>query len=86
MSLLDHEPLRLWTPRPDWMDHAACRGHDTEDFFPTRGELTATAKAICMECPVRAECGDYGAREKHGIWGGMSERQRRRKRHERTLR
>lgn len=74
-----------------WRDHAACRGVDPDLFFPGRGEATAPAKAVCATCPVRAECLNYAMAngEKFGIWGGLSERERRRlrsKRPDRTTR
>ena len=71
-----------WDP-PDWHAQAACRGHDQQIFFPPRGEavvkLSTVAKAICAGCPVRTECLDYAVTniEPFGIWGGMTERQRR---------
>ena len=72
----------------DWWERAACLGLDTSLFFPSRGESTAEAEAVCGSCEVRDDClwfalGDNGRRaEKFGIWGGSSERQRRRLRHE----
>lgn len=69
------------TPPSDrWQDRAACRGLDTELFFPKRGELAGVALATCGECPVRQPCLDHalGFAERFGIWGGTSERQRRR--------
>lgn len=65
-----------------WMTAAACRapGIDAGVFFPGRGEDTNAAKKICATCRVRAQCLDYAMaspREKHGIWGGLSERGRR---------
>lgn len=75
MSVLD----LLGVESPDWVEHAECRGAPTEEFFPERGEDTQTAKVICAACPVSVECLawalDHG--EKHGIWGGTSERERR---------
>lgn len=70
-----------------WMRDAACAGMDVELFFPARGESTATIKATCAGCPVAAECLDYALRngEKFGIWGGTSERERRRLRRGRGL-
>lgn len=72
-----------------WWERAACRGLDTSLFFPGRGESTAEAEAVCASCEVRDDClwfalGDNGGRrsEKFGIWGGSSERQRRRWRRE----
>jgi len=63
-----------------WMRRANCLGVDPELFFPERGASTREAKAVCHGCVVRGACLDYAlARsEKHGIWGGTSERERRR--------
>jgi hypothetical protein len=58
---------------------------DPEIFFPGRGETTATAKAACAGCSVREECEGQGQREHHGIWGGLSERERRGRRREMAL-
>lgn len=67
----DHAP---WTTR------AACAGKPARLFFPARGESVAPARAICADCPVRQECLEYALRWRvvHGIWGGLSEQQRRR--------
>ncbi|MGD0748145.1 MAG: WhiB family transcriptional regulator [Acidimicrobiales bacterium] len=75
----------LLAPRPGWQRWAACRGADPELFFPTQGEPTAPAKAVCGTCLVRLDCLEYalGIREKTGIWGGKSERERRLIRRER---
>lgn len=64
---------------PAWQQRAACRGSDPELFFPDRGEDADPAKKICADCPVRQECLEAAlARgERFGIWGGMSERERR---------
>lgn len=67
--------------RPEWMQDAACRGVDPELFFPPQGGSVAAPKAVCTECPVRVECFDYGASERFGVWGGATERERRRIRH-----
>lgn len=61
----------------EWMDDAACRGMGTDLFFPGRDEPDEAARAVCRACPVMAECRAYGLAERHGIWGGLSERQRR---------
>ena len=65
---------------PWWHSYAACANVDPDLFFPERGESTSEAKAVCFTCPVREECLEYALRagEKFGIWGGMSERERRR--------
>ena len=73
--------LLEWEPSPPWMRDAACRGMDPELFFPERGASPADyeeARAVCATCPVRQECAEYAVPEKHGIWGGLSERERRR--------
>jgi WhiB family redox-sensing transcriptional regulator len=64
---------------------ANCRGLDPDLFFPERGEDSSQAKAVCRECPVQFDCLDYALAngEKFGIWGSLSERQRRTERHAR---
>lgn len=69
--------------RPAWMADALCREHPEVRFFPERGEPTAPAKAICRDCLVRQECEAFGRDEAHGIWGGLSNRERRRLRGQR---
>lgn len=70
-----------------WQDYANCRGADADLFFPERGASTRRAKSICGACEVRGECLEYAIvnGEKFGIWGGMSERERRRVRRERMI-
>ncbi|HEX9856289.1 MAG TPA: WhiB family transcriptional regulator [Acidimicrobiia bacterium] len=70
-----------------WQDLANCRGADPDLFFPERGASTRTAKSICRECSVRAECLEFAivSSEKFGIWGGLSERERRKIRRERAI-
>jgi WhiB family transcriptional regulator, redox-sensing transcriptional regulator len=69
-----------------WTDRAACRGTDTEIFFPANADEEAEALSICATCPVRAQCLDYAVRnrETYGIWGGTTPDQRRRIRRERA--
>ncbi len=75
----------------DWWERAACRGLDTSLFFPARGESTAEAKAVCASCPVSDDClwfalGDSDRRpQRFGVWGGSTERHRRRERRRRAL-
>jgi WhiB family transcriptional regulator, redox-sensing transcriptional regulator len=66
--------------RPDWHADANCRGLDPELFFPERGEISSAAKDVCHRCDVQVECLTFALNsgEHFGIWGGMSERQRRR--------
>ena len=68
-----------------FMNDGACNGTDPALFFPARGESTTEAKRICQGCPVRQECLDYALdhTERFGIWGGLSERERRRARRQR---
>ena len=70
-----------------WYADAACRGMAAEIFFPQRGQVTTTAKVVCDSCFVRVECLEASLTsppEKFGIWGGLSERERRRVRHARN--
>src|SRR5262252_6945613 len=70
-----------------WQERANCLGVDPDLFFPERGASTKEAKSVCGGCEVRMECLEYALRhgEKFGIWGGMSERERRRIRRQRAL-
>lgn len=63
--------------RPAWQDDALCPEVDIEAFFPEKGGSTNDAKEICSLCPVRAECLAAGLYEQYGIWGGVTERARR---------
>ena len=65
---------------PTWHDFANCLGVDPDLFFPERGASTKEAKEVCRGCIVREDCLEYALQngEKFGIWGGMSERERRR--------
>jgi WhiB family redox-sensing transcriptional regulator len=75
------EPEPLPEPAADqWQDRALCAQTDPEAFFPEKGGSTREAKKICLGCEVRHECLDYALEhdERFGIWGGLSERERRR--------
>jgi WhiB family redox-sensing transcriptional regulator len=63
-----------------WRKRAACRGIDPEVFYPVSDEDAEEAKAICAGCPVRQACLEHalGHREREGVWGGATERERRR--------
>ncbi|MGZ4683662.1 MAG: WhiB family transcriptional regulator [Acidimicrobiales bacterium] len=63
-----------------WRSKAACQGLDPEIFYPLDEEDTDEAKAVCATCTVRESCLEHalGYREKEGVWGGASERERRR--------
>jgi WhiB family transcriptional regulator, redox-sensing transcriptional regulator len=64
----------------DWQERALCAQTDPEAFFPEKGGSTREAKKICGGCEVRPECLEYALAhdERFGIWGGLSERERRR--------
>ncbi len=70
-----------------WQDFAYCRGLDPDLFFPERGASTREAREVCKGCVVREDCLEYALakHEDHGIWGGLSERERRRIRKQRAL-
>jgi len=63
-----------------WRQHGACRGSDPDIFFPMSDDEAEPAKAICAACPVREPCLEYALanRERDGVWGGATERERRR--------
>ncbi|WP_259607745.1 MULTISPECIES: WhiB family transcriptional regulator [Microbacterium] len=75
--------VRRSTPEDDnalaWQADALCAQTDPEAFFPEKGGSTRDAKRICSSCDVRGECLEYALNndERFGIWGGLSERERR---------
>lgn len=84
------DPVQLGVPgvrRPDneddnplaWQVDSLCAQTDPEAFFPEKGGSTRDAKRICTSCEVRAQCLEYALAndERFGIWGGLSERERR---------
>jgi WhiB family transcriptional regulator, redox-sensing transcriptional regulator len=71
----------MLTPEDDlWQEKALCAQTDPEAFFPEKGGSTREAKRICLGCEVKDACLDYALAhdERFGIWGGLSERERRR--------
>jgi WhiB family redox-sensing transcriptional regulator len=64
----------------DWMDQGKCKGLAWEMFFPGDGTGLSAAQKICAECPVSTRCLEYAIENHiaHGIWGGCSERERKR--------
>lgn len=62
-----------------WQERALCAQTDPEAFFPEKGGSTREAKKVCASCDVRSQCLDYALAndERFGIWGGLSERERR---------
>lgn len=68
--------------RPSWSSRGVCNDLDPELFYPARGESTKEPKQACSQCRIAAQCLSFALEsgEKHGIWGGTSERERRRMR------
>ncbi|NMR20888.1 WhiB family transcriptional regulator [Cellulomonas fimi] len=66
-------------PEMGWQERALCAQTDPEAFFPEKGGSTREAKKVCTGCEVRVECLEYALEhdERFGIWGGLSERERR---------
>jgi WhiB family redox-sensing transcriptional regulator len=78
-------PARIGTAlnaRQSWIDDAPCAEIGGDVFFPEHGTPVSSARAakrICARCPVRPECLAYALEhnERYGVWGGLSERERR---------
>ena len=72
--------MGLTDDNASWQERALCAETDPEAFFPEKGGSTREAKKICTGCEVKAECLEYALAndERFGIWGGLSERERRR--------
>lgn len=66
--------------KPAWMAEGHCRAYSPSVFFPIDGVGVIAARAVCAECPVQGNCLEYALanRIEHGVWGGASERERRR--------
>lgn len=64
----------------EWMPQGRCREIPPGTFFPSDGVGVEVARRICAECPVQEPCLEYALlhRIDHGVWGGASERERRR--------
>lgn len=69
----------------EWREDAACRGLDTSTFFPLTDEDAGPAKEVCAACPVRQACLEFAlaSRQEDGVWGGLTETERRRVRRRR---
>lgn len=67
-------------PATEWMGDALCKLYEGNVFFPSSIQGVNYAKRICAWCPVIEECATYALQThiEHGIWGGLSERQRKR--------
>ena len=79
LSLLDLAGQDSDDAELSWPERARCAQTDPEAFFPEKGGSTREAKKVCVSCEVRAECLEYALEndERFGIWGGLSERERR---------
>lgn len=68
------------TKKPVWRQKAACRGVDPDIFYPVSEEEAEEARAVCRACPVLETCLEWALanRERDGVWGGATERERRR--------
>ena len=68
--------------KPTWRSRAACTGIDSDIFYPSSEDEAEAdeAKAICATCPVNTVCLEHAlsVREKEGVWGGATEKERRR--------
>jgi WhiB family redox-sensing transcriptional regulator len=64
----------------NWWDLGACRGLDAAIFYPDDDDDAEAAKSVCSQCHVRTACLEHALsfREKAGVWGGATERDRRR--------
>jgi WhiB family redox-sensing transcriptional regulator len=73
-------PMTALSTAATWRKRAACQGIDPQVFFPESDEDAEEAKAICSMCPVRQPCLEHALahREREGVWGGTTERERRR--------
>ncbi|MFE9251397.1 WhiB family transcriptional regulator [Streptomyces sp. NPDC007088] len=68
------------TTEPGWQEGALCAQIGTEFFFPEPGSSVREAKRICRSCTIRRDCLEYALRqdERYGVWGGLSEKERKR--------
>jgi len=73
-ELLDIETFLADYRERSWIKDAACKGMDTNIFFPERGAVGSIrlAKQTCEGCPVKTQCREYGEMERFGFWGGVS--------------
>ena len=77
---LDGGPTKEIRMDTNWMARGNCATQHPDTFFPSDGVGVEVAKRICEGCPVQERCLEYALRNRidHGVWGGCSERQRRR--------
>ena len=79
MTVLNDFLAELAGEEQRWQTRALCAQVDHEMWYPEKGGATKDAKRICGMCPVREECLEYALarEERYGVWGGKSERERR---------
>ncbi len=84
MATIKYLPKPIWQ-NYEWQERGACRSATAATFFPPEEERgpkrsahESEAKAFCARCPVRRECLEHAlaVRETHGIWGGLTRRER----------
>jgi WhiB family transcriptional regulator, redox-sensing transcriptional regulator len=77
--MLNVELITTTADELSWQERALCAQTDPEAFFPEKGGSTRDAKKVCVSCEVRGDCLEYALEhdERFGIWGGLSERERR---------
>ena len=68
------------SPPDVWQERSACFGIDPDVFFPISEEEAGPALAFCSACTIRSECLSWALKngERYGVWGGLTEQQRRR--------
>ena len=76
LGIAPHDPDSITA----WMADGNCRLHPPATFFPSDGVGVDRARKICKDCPVKSTCLEFALEERidHGVWGGCSERERRR--------
>jgi WhiB family redox-sensing transcriptional regulator len=81
LAALLWDELAQLDEREPWRLDAVCREHPELDFFPRRGQRIDPLRFVCGRCLVRQECAafalEWDAQTLHGVWGGLSQRQRR---------
>lgn len=80
-ALPEQEQPPVLDAPPAWVERALCAQTDPEAFFPEKGGSTRQAKKVCRACEVQTDCLEYALskHERWGVWGGLSEQERRRK-------
>lgn len=76
-----HTPSLQPSTAEPWMDDALCAQADADMFFPEgQGASAAEAKRLCALCPVQDECLSFALEHRlyYGVWGGLTDKQRRR--------